>query len=103
MAKHRSAMGWVDPSSPTQEWDRASCVRLARRLGFELSWADLGSPLDLVEQIEAAGVEVVMVPNTAHVTAWDLARLTLFADLEAAAPRESFPRHGHGGVARVQR
>ncbi|NQE68343.1 hypothetical protein NG2371_02800 [Nocardia gamkensis] len=92
------ALGWIDPLSPTTEWDAAQVRRLARRLGYRVRWADPSSVLDLVEQVESAGVETVLLSSVAHVTAWDLVRLLQSADVECAAPRESFARH-----ARVQR
>ncbi|WP_040705684.1 hypothetical protein [Nocardia takedensis] len=101
MTREQHALGWVDPCSPTTEWDTAQVRRLARRLGYGVRWADPASPLDLVEQVEAAGVEVVLMSSSAHVTAWDLVRLLVSADVECAAPRESFPRHAD--VQRVRR
>ncbi|MET8654969.1 hypothetical protein [Nocardia aurea] len=57
--------------------------------------------LDVVEQTEASGVEVVLVPSSAHISPWDMVRLLQSVDVEAAAPRESFPRLAD--VQRVQR
>ncbi|MEV6139847.1 hypothetical protein AB0L63_28140 [Nocardia sp. NPDC051990] len=95
------ALGWVDPSSPILEWDLAQVRRLARRLGYTLCWADPGSALGLVEQVEAAGVEVVMLSSSAHVDIVTLDRLMSLADVECAAPRASFARWSAlGGVHR---
>jgi hypothetical protein len=48
------ALGWIDPElSPSVEWDRAGVERLARRLGYRLSKAEL----DRVQEI--AHVETV--------------------------------------------
>ncbi|MGV9741430.1 hypothetical protein [Nocardia farcinica] len=87
------ALGWIDPLSPTTERDAAQVRRLARRLGYHVRWADPTSVLDLVEQVESAGVETVLLSSAAHVTSWDLVRLLQSADVECAAPRESFARH----------
>lgn len=70
-----SALGWIDPSSPTPEWDAAQVRRLARRLGYSLHWADAGSVLGLVEQAAEHGVEVVLLASSAHVNAQTLNRL----------------------------
>ncbi|MGQ4597749.1 hypothetical protein [Nocardia sp. R6R-6] len=43
------ALGWIDPCSPTPEWDTAQVRRLARRLGYPLRFADPTSVLGLVE------------------------------------------------------
>ncbi|MFX0579196.1 hypothetical protein [Nocardia nepalensis] len=96
-----SALGWIDPSSPTPEWDAARMRRLARRLGYVLLWADAGSVLGLVEQAVAYGVDVVLLTSSAHVDAQTLNRLIAVADVECAAPRESFARWSAiGGVHR---
>ncbi len=86
------AMGWVDPSSPVQEWDRAQVRRLARRLGYVLRWADPNSVLGLAEQVESSGVDVVIMPSTAHVDAVTMNRVLCVADIECAAPRVSLNR-----------
>ena len=86
------ALGWVDPTSPTPEWDTAQVRRLARRLGYALRWADPDSVLGLVEQVEAAGVEVVLLSSSAHVDVVTLDRLMDSAEVECAAPRASFGR-----------
>ncbi|MFC8530714.1 hypothetical protein [Nocardia sp. NPDC057227] len=87
------AIGWIDPLSVTTEWDRAQVCRLARRFRYTVRWADPSGALDLVEQVEASGLQVVLLSSAAHLTAWDLVRLLQSADVECAAPRESFPRH----------
>ncbi|MEV6430083.1 hypothetical protein [Nocardia sp. NPDC051463] len=86
------AIGWIDPSSPIPEWDSAQVRRLARRLGYALHWADPGSPLGLVEQIESSGADVLLLSSSAHVDATVLNRLMAVADVECAAPRVSFAR-----------
>ncbi|AXK87439.1 hypothetical protein [Nocardia farcinica] len=95
------AVGWIDPSSPTPEWDAAQVRRLARRLGFRLRWADPTSVLGLAEQVESAGVDAVLLPSTGHVDALTLDRIMAVADVECATPRESFPRWSP--IARVRR
>ncbi|MFE3445036.1 hypothetical protein ACFXNW_18555 [Nocardia sp. NPDC059180] len=94
------ALGWIDPSSPTQDWDAAQIRRLARRLGYPLRWAD--SPLlGLAEQAESCGADVVIGPSTGHVDAITLDRVMAVADVECAAPRASFARWTIiGGVRR---
>lgn len=95
------ALGWIDPTSPTPEWDFAQVRRLARRLGYELCWADPGSGSGLVEQAESLGVEVVLLPSSAHVDAVVLDRLMAIADVECATPRASFGRWSPvGGLRR---
>jgi hypothetical protein len=95
------AIGWIDPCSPTPEWDAAQVRRLARRLGYTLRWADSGSVLGLVEQITACGTDVVLLPSSAHVDAVTLDRLMAVVDVECAAPRASFGRWAVvGGVRR---
>ncbi len=95
------AMGWFDPCSPVPQWDAAQVRRLARRLGFTVCWANPTSPLGLVEQLEASGLRVVLLPSTAHVDAVTLDRLMAVADVECAAPRRSFARwSSFGGVHR---
>lgn len=64
------ALGWIDPYSPTTEWDIAQVRRLARRLGYVLRWADPASVLGLPEQVASAGIEVILLPSSAHVTLW---------------------------------
>lgn len=86
------AIGWTDPTSPSHEWDRAVVQRLARRLGYSLRWSDPASVLGLVEQVEASGVDVVLLPSAAHVDAVTLNRLLGSVEVECAAPRESFAR-----------
>jgi hypothetical protein len=86
------ALGWIDPSSPTAEWDSAQVRRLARRLEYVLRWADGGSVLGLVEQVESSGADVVLLPSSAHVDAVTLDRLMAVVDVECAVPRESFGR-----------
>jgi hypothetical protein len=95
------ALGWIDPTSPTPEWDLAQVRRLARRLGYELCLADPGSELGLVGQAESSGVEVVLLPSSAHVDAVVLDRLMAIADVECATPRASFGRWAPvGGMRR---
>ncbi|WP_280241676.1 hypothetical protein [Nocardia abscessus] len=95
------ALGWVDPCSPTTEWDIAQVRRLARRLGYALRWANLASALGLAEQVEASGTEVVLLSSSAHVDLVTLDRLMSVADVECAAPRASFGRWpALGGVRR---
>ncbi|MGY1896227.1 hypothetical protein [Nocardia abscessus] len=95
------ALGWIDPSSPTPEWDSAQVRRLARRLGYALRWADAGSVLGLAEQVESSGADVVLLPSSAHVDAVTLDRVMAVADVECAAPRASFGRWpAFGGVRR---
>ncbi|WP_067470076.1 hypothetical protein [Nocardia amamiensis] len=86
------AIGWIDPSSPTPEWDAAQVRRLARRLRYALHWADAGSTLGLVEQITACSADVVLLPSSAHIDAVTLDRLMAVVDVECAAPRASFAR-----------
>jgi hypothetical protein len=86
------ALGWVDPCSPTTEWDIAQVRRLARRLGYALRWANSASVLGLAEQVEASGAEVVLLSSSAHVDLVTLDRLMSVADVECAAPRASFGR-----------
>lgn len=84
-------LGWIDPCSPTLEWDTAQVRRLARRLGYPLRFADPTSVLGLVEQVE----------SSAHVDAVTLDRLMSVADVECAAPRASFGRWpALGGIRR---
>ncbi|BDT90194.1 hypothetical protein IFM12275_01700 [Nocardia sputorum] len=59
------ALGWIDPCSPTSEWDTAQ----VRRLGYPLRLADPTSLLGLVEQVESSGAEVVLLSSSAHVDA----------------------------------
>ncbi|WP_433756318.1 hypothetical protein [Nocardia sp. CA-135398] len=95
------ALGWIDPTSPTLEWDLAQVRRLARRLGYPLRWADPGSVLGLAEQVESSGADVVLLPSSAHVDAVTLDRVMAVADVECAAPRVSFGRWSPmGGVRR---
>lgn len=95
------ALGWIDPCSPTPEWDVAQVRRLARRLGYALRWADPGSVLGLVEQVAASGIDVVLLPSSAHVDAVTLDRVMAIADVECACPRASFGRWcALGGVCR---
>ncbi len=95
------ALAWLDPTSPTSEWDEAQIRRLARRLGYVLHWADAGSVLGLIEQAAGLGVDVVLLPSSAHLDAQTLNRLMGFADVECACPRESFARWSVlGGVHR---
>ncbi|WP_280249455.1 hypothetical protein [Nocardia abscessus] len=95
------ALGWIDPLSPTPEWDSAQVRRLARRLGYALRWADAGPVLGLAEQVESSGADVVLLPSSAHVDAVTLDRVMAVADVECAAPRASFGRWpAFGGVRR---
>ncbi|MCC3326159.1 hypothetical protein LK455_00405 [Nocardia abscessus] len=95
------ALGWIDPLSPTPEWDSAQVRRLARRLGYALRWADAGSVLGLAEQVESSGADVVLLPSSAHLDAVTLDRVMAVADVECAAPRASFGRWpAFGGVRR---
>ncbi|MFI7669266.1 hypothetical protein [Nocardia sp. NPDC049526] len=95
------ALGWIDPTSPTPEWDSAQVRRLARRLGYPLHWADSDSVLGLAEQVESSGADVVLLPSSAHVDAVTLDRVMAVADVECAAPRASFGRWtSMGGVRR---
>ncbi|MGY1865539.1 MULTISPECIES: hypothetical protein [Nocardia] len=95
------ALGWIDPSSPTPEWDSAQVRRLARRLGYALRWGEAGSVLGLAEQVEASGADVVLLPSSAHVDVVTLDRVMAVADLECAAPRASLGRWpAFGGVRR---
>ncbi|MEU2104567.1 MULTISPECIES: hypothetical protein [unclassified Nocardia] len=95
------AIGWIDPSSPTPDWDAAQVRRLARRLGFPLHWADPKSILGLVEQVTACGADVVLLPSSAHIDAVTLDRLMAVVDVECATPRASFAKWpALGGVHR---
>ncbi|MDR7172340.1 hypothetical protein J2W56_006101 [Nocardia kruczakiae] len=95
------ALGWVDPASPTTEWDTAQVRRLARWLGYPLRWADPTSVLGVVEQVGSLGAEVVLLASSAHVDAVTLDRLMSVADVECASPRASFGRWpALGGVRR---
>ncbi|MBF6101137.1 hypothetical protein IU510_24145 [Nocardia cyriacigeorgica] len=100
-ANHPTALGWIDPCSPVIDWDAAQVRRLARRLGYDLRWADSTSVLGLFEQVQAAGADTVLLPSTAHVDAMTLNRLMTIADVECAAPRASFARwYFTGGTQR---
>ncbi|NQE71857.1 hypothetical protein NG2371_06336 [Nocardia gamkensis] len=95
------ALGWIDPYSPTPEWDTAQVRRSARRLGYPLRFADPTSVLGPVEQLESSGAEVVLLASSAHVDAVTLDRLMSVADVECATPRASFGRWpALGGVRR---
>jgi|SRR5690606_4336320 len=85
-----NALGWIDPTSPSVEWDQAQVRRLARRLGYRLEWLNPRSVLGFVEQVEASECEAVLVPSSAHLDAATLNRLLGTTDVECAAPRESF-------------
>ncbi|TLF77407.1 hypothetical protein [Nocardia cyriacigeorgica] len=100
-APNPTALGWIDPCSPVSDWDAAQVRRLARRLGYELRWADSASILGLFQQVQAAGADTVLLPSTAHVDAMTLNRLMTIADVECAAPRASFARwYSVGGIQR---
>lgn len=86
------ALGWIDPSSPTSEWDGAQVRRLARRLGYALRWADSDSVLGLAEQVESSRADVVVVPSSGHLDAVTLDRVMVVADVECACPRASYAR-----------
>lgn len=74
---------------------------MARRLGYVLHWADAGSVLGLVEQAEASGTDVVLLPSSGHIDAVTLNRLMGACDIECACPRETFARWSLiGGVHR---
>ncbi len=95
------ALGWIDPCSPTPEWDSAQVRRLARRLGYALRWADADSVLGLAEQVRSSGAEIVLLPSSAHVDVVTLDRVMAVADVECACPRASFGRWSVlGGVRR---
>ncbi|HLS75868.1 MAG TPA: hypothetical protein VK083_03625 [Nocardia sp.] len=86
------ALGWLDPSSPTAEWDSAQVRRLARQLGYTLRWADSGSMNGLVDQAMSSGADVVLLPSTGHLDEATLQRIIAFVDIECAAPRTSINR-----------
>ncbi|BAD56881.1 hypothetical protein SAMN05421776_12017 [Nocardia farcinica] len=95
------AFGWIDPLSPTYEWDSGQVRRLARRLGYPVRWGDPCSVLGVAEQVAASGADVVLLPSSAHIDAVSLNRVLAVADVECAAPRVSFARWSRfGGVRR---
>ncbi|WP_040795922.1 hypothetical protein [Nocardia higoensis] len=95
------ALGWMDPSSPTVEWDSAQVRRLARQLGYSLRWADSGSMSSLLDQAMSSGADVVLLPSTGHLDESTLERVMAFIDVECAAPRVSLNRWSAiGGIFR---
>ncbi|WP_067855801.1 hypothetical protein [Nocardia shimofusensis] len=86
------ALGWLDPSSPTAEWDSAQVRRLARQLGYSLRWADAGSMTSLLDQALSSGADAVLLPSTGHLDASTLERVMAVVDIECAAPRVSLNR-----------
>lgn len=86
------ALGWLDPSSPTAEWDSAQVRRLARQLGYSLRWADAGSMSGLLAQAASSGADAVLLPSTGHVDGSTLERMIAVVDVECAAPRVSINR-----------
>ncbi|MFE3059488.1 hypothetical protein [Nocardia sp. NPDC059239] len=83
----------ADVSGVALQWDRAQMVRLARRLGYVLIWSSEDSALDLVDQVREADVDAVIVPAPEHLDVLTLDRLMHLADVETAAPRETFGRY----------
>ncbi|WP_280272401.1 hypothetical protein [Nocardia wallacei] len=86
------ALGWVHPESVALEWDMAQVRRLAQRLGYSLVWAPEDSRIPLVDQVRAAGAEVVIAPAAVHFDVMTLNAVMCVADIETVCPRLSFAR-----------
>ncbi len=86
------ALGWIDPESPSLDWDMARVRRLARHLGYTLVWAPETSRIPLADQVRAIGVDAVITPSTDHLGILTLHAVMCIADVETVTPRMSFAR-----------
>ena len=92
MRVHPTALAWIDDEvSTAPEWDRARVQRLARHLGYAITWPG-DSLIPLTDQVRAADVDAVIVPSTSHLDPMTLNSLMGFVDVEAVTPRMSFAR-----------
>ncbi|MFE3447181.1 hypothetical protein ACFXNW_29465 [Nocardia sp. NPDC059180] len=87
------ALGWIDyDRSTAPDWETAQVQRLARRLGYQLVWPDIASPLPLADQARDLGAESVIMPAPDHVGTLELDGLMHIIDVETVTPRVSFAR-----------
>lgn len=96
-----TALAWINPeTSIAPEWDRARIQRLARHLGYTLTWPRIESVLPLVDQVRAAEVDIVITPAPNHLDAITLNAIMSVVDVETVCPRLTFARWAHpsGGI-----
>lgn len=88
-----TALAWIDPEVSTAPgWDAAQVRRLARHLGYTLTWPSAGRTVPLIDQIRTADVDAVVLPTPAHLDALTLNHVMNLVDVETACPRLSFAR-----------
>ena len=98
---HSIAFGWIDyDMSTAPDWDRAQVVRLAKRLGYHVVWANERSVLSVADQARNAGADVVILPAPEHLRPLELNRVMDVADVETVVPRLSFARWFAAGAGR---
>ena len=88
-----TALAWIDPEvSTTPGWDAAQVRRLARHLGYALTWPVATRTVPLIDQIRTADVDAVLLPAPDHLDALTLNHVMHLVDVETACPRLSFAR-----------
>ncbi|MEV5651822.1 hypothetical protein AB0L57_26550 [Nocardia sp. NPDC052254] len=93
MRAHPTAMAWIDPEISTAPvWDAAQVRRLARHLGYALTWPVQTRTVPLIDQIRTADVDAVVLPAPDHLDALTLNLVMHLAGVEIACPRLSFAR-----------
>lgn len=92
MRAQPTAFAWIDPDSETPAWHRAQVQRLARHLGYLLVWAPIDSLIPLPDQVRAADVDCLIVPNPEHLGVLELNAIMGICPVESASPRLSFAR-----------
>ncbi|MGW3542041.1 hypothetical protein ACWDNI_16060 [Nocardia niigatensis] len=105
MRSQPTALGWFDVEvSSAPDWDRAQIRRLAKHLGYRLSWAPDAAVIPLVDTVRAAEVDCVIIPAPTHLDALALNALLSVCDVESVLPRLSFSRWGpSAGLASTDR
>lgn len=93
MRSQPTALGWLDVEvSSAPDWDRAQIRRLAKHLGYQLSWAPDIAVIPLVDTARATEADVVIIASPTHLDALALNALLSVCDVETVLPRLSFHR-----------
>lgn len=88
-----TAFGWIDQdTSIAPEWDRAQLLRLARYLGYVVTWPRIESIVPLVDQVRADEVDIVITPAPEHLDAITLNSIMSVVNVETVCPRLTFAR-----------
>ncbi|AHH21771.1 hypothetical protein NONO_c70100 [Nocardia nova SH22a] len=93
MRAHPTALAWIDPEiSTAPDWEAAQIARLARHLGYALTWPVVTRTVPLIDQIRSADIDALVLPAPNHLDALTLNLAMHLVDVETVCPRMSFAR-----------